>query len=110
MLHHDSGTTIHYSGSSSKENKDPNNPSITMGIAAMQTTFRLRKPIRVIRSARSEWKHARSVGCRYDGLYDITRESTKIYENAGRHMRFRLERCAGQLARPTKGERGIWRG
>lgn len=49
------------------------------------------------------------MGCRYDGLYEITRESVEMNENGGAYVRFRLERCAGQpeidVARTTKGEK-----
>jgi hypothetical protein len=108
-MDHDNGDTILYSGSGSKDNNDPVLPDITKDTAAMQTAHRLQKPIRVIRSSRSDWKYAPTIGCRYDGLYKIVKQTTPKNENGGAYVRFELKREENQpdydLSRPTADEK-----
>jgi len=105
----DRGTTLLYSGSNSHTNTNPTDPEISANTAAMITSHRLQNPIRVIRSYRSDWEHAPTVGFRYDGLYRITQYRIQHNTLGGAYYRFKLERLSGQpdmvFDRPNAKER-----
>ena len=103
------GDVLYYSGSGTS-NRDPNNAVLTSDTQALRTSFERNLPIRVIRSSKSEWKHAPPIGCRYDGLYRIVEEDVNaINKHGGAYIRFKLRRLANQpaydLSRPTAQER-----
>jgi hypothetical protein len=105
----DRGTTLLYSGSNSHTNTNPTEPEVSANTAAMITSHRLQNPIRVIRSYRSDWEHAPTVGFRYDGLYRITQYRIQHNTLGGAYYRFKLERLSGQpdmvFDRPNAKER-----
>ena len=105
----DDGEIIHYSGSDSHENTDPETPRISASTEAMRKANQLRKVIRVIRSSRGNWSGVPTVGFRYDGLYRITREHIKKNLKGGAYIRFTLKRESNQppidFGRPTRREK-----
>lgn len=104
-MDHDRGDNLYYSGSNSHENKDPNNAVISHDTQAMRTSHRRTLPIRVIRSHKSDWENAPSLGLRYDGLYRIIEEQERLNPNGGAYIRFKLVRLGNQppmdLSQPT---------
>jgi hypothetical protein len=104
-MDHDAGDTIYYSGSNSKDNKDPVTPVISTKTKALLSSTR---PIRVIRSSRSEWKYAPTIGFRYDGLYRLVEQQLRSNDYGGAYIRVKLERESGQppydRTRPTRAE------
>ncbi|KAF2420540.1 hypothetical protein EJ08DRAFT_598301 [Tothia fuscella] len=108
-LDEDRGHVLFYSGSNSHSNRDPRNPNITKATESMRKSHRLHKDIRLFRSSGSGWGGAPVCGLRYDGLYRITNESTKLNAHGGAYIRFRLERQGNQdpidRSRPNAQER-----
>lgn len=105
----DRGDVILYSDSKAKENTNPKRPSVSGSTEAMRRSHRLRKPLRVLRSAGVDSKWAPSVGLRYDGLYLVTDIETRHNSLGGAYYRFKLEREQGQQPidryRPTMDEK-----
>ena len=96
---------LHYSGSGSLENTDPDNPKETGGTAALQASALAKTPTRVIRGKSKKKASAPKEGFRYDGLYQVVSQIQLINKKGGAYLRFKLERVASQpsinKARPT---------
>ena len=105
----DYGDRLYYSGSQSHDNTDPNTPVLSNATKALQRSRENGKVVRVLRASGGESYYCPSVGLRYDGLYQVGREETKINRRGGAYLRFRLERVAGQppidRSRPTVAEK-----
>ncbi|KAL8648646.1 MAG: hypothetical protein Q9210_004872 [Variospora velana] len=87
----DEGDTIQYCGTSGEEDKP------TAFTERMLESFRLTKPVRVLRSAGLAGKHSnyRPVkGIRYDGIYHVT--GYELLDKGTSMYRFTLVRCPGQ--------------
>jgi hypothetical protein len=104
----DRGDTLFYSGSDSHDNTDHIHPKVSDKTQALQTSYKLGKSIRVIRSFRCPWSGAPRAGYRYDGLYTIRDETVRHNSKNGAYLRFKLERNSDQppidLSRPTARE------
>ncbi|TID23563.1 hypothetical protein E2P81_ATG03128 [Venturia nashicola] len=112
-LDEDRGDTILYSGSGKgSEDNTTDTPVVTRATRAMQTAHTLGNTIRVIRSSRSDWRHAPEIGFRYDGLYRISRVLTSTNNHGGAYIRFELNRLATEppynFSRPTSAERKLY--
>ena len=105
----DHGDRLYYSGSRSHDNTDPDVPVLSDATKALQRSRENGKVVRVLRAAAGDSRLSPSVGLRYDGLYRVEREETKLNKKGGAYLRFRLERVAGQpsidRSRPTVAER-----
>jgi hypothetical protein len=81
---------------------------------AMLNAMTLKRPVRVLRSAKAKSVYAPAEGIRYDGLYSVTEK--QVVDESYAMMRFKLVRCAGQQEvrwkgdgiRPTSMEREKW--
>lgn len=107
----DQGDTIYYSGSQALENIDPQVPIISAYTEAMRLSFQLRRSVRVLRSSRNSSRFSPAKGLRYDGLYTIVGEDTRLNVHGGAYIRFRLERNTNQpdidTTRPTAAEQRL---
>lgn len=104
----DRGDILYYCGSHSLVNKDPTTPTKSSYTEALRHSSRTKRPVRVLRSSRSNSPWSPSHGIRYDGLYVVTGEEIKHNAWGGAYARFRMDRIAKQPAidmnRPTKEE------
>lgn len=104
----DRGDTLYYCGSHSLVNKDPTTPIKSTYTDALRHSIGTKKPVRVLRSSRSNSPWSPTHGIRYDGLYVVTGEETKRNSLGGAYARFRMDRITKQPAidmkRPTKEE------
>lgn len=107
----DRGDILYYCGSHSLVNKDPTTPAKSSYTEALRHSSGTKRPVRVLRSSRSNSPWSPSHGIRYDGLYVVTGEETKHNVWGGAYARFRMDRIAEQPAidmnRPTKEEVGL---
>ena len=87
---------LHYSGSGSLENTDPDNPKETGGTAALQASALAKTPTRVIRGKSKKKASAPKEGFRYDGLYQVVSQTQLINKKGGAYLQFKLERVAAQ--------------
>lgn len=104
----DRGDILYYCGSHSLVNKDPTTPIKSCYTNALRHSIGTKRPVRVLRSARSNSPWSPSHGIRYDGLYVVTGEETKRNTLGGAYARFRMDRIVKQpaidMTRPTKEE------
>lgn len=104
----DRGDIMYYCGSHSLVNKDPKSPTKSSYTEALRHSSRTKRPVRVLRSSRSNSPWSPSHGIRYDGLYVVTGEETKHNMLGGAYARFRMDRITKQpqidMNRPTKEE------
>ncbi|KAL9100123.1 MAG: hypothetical protein Q9163_004466 [Psora crenata] len=111
-LDKDYGETLYYSGSNSQSNTDPRNPVITYATKALRLSYTECRPIRVLRSGKSNSQYAPTKGLRYDGLYSITREDIEENNKGGAYLRFKLQRNGGQrdidASRPNAREKEVF--
>ncbi|KAL8825097.1 MAG: hypothetical protein Q9170_007929, partial [Blastenia crenularia] len=87
----DEGERIEYCGTSGEANKP------TAYTERMLESFRLKQPVRVLRSAGLAGKtnqYRPAKGLRYDGVYDVT--GYELLDKGTSMYRFTLKRCAGQ--------------
>ncbi|KAI1392511.1 PUA-like domain-containing protein [Hypoxylon trugodes] len=98
-LDNDRGETLHYSGSGSHENGDRMKPApSTIGMKALKTSLRTRKPVRVLRAGGSSRANRwlPRCGLRYDGLYQVTALRECKNRKGGLYEQFTLVREPGQ--------------
>lgn len=104
----DRGDILYYCGSHSLVNKDPKTPTKSSYTEALRHSSRTKRPVRVLRSSRSNSPWSPSHGIRYDGLYVVTGEETKHNMWGGAYARFRMDRIMKQppidMTRPTNEE------
>lgn len=104
----DRGDTLYYCGSHSIDNKNPTTPKNSCYTEALRHSIGTKKPVRVLRSSRSNSPWSPTHGIRYDGLYVVTGEEMKRNYLGGAYVRFRMDRITKQPAidmnRPTKEE------
>lgn len=104
----DRGDILYYCGSNSLDNKDPATPTKSNYTEALRKSSRTKRPVRVLRSSRSNSPWSPSHGIRYDGLYVVTGEEIKHNKWGGAYARFRMDRIMEQpaidMSRPTKEE------
>ena len=109
----DRGDILYYCGSHSLVNKNPTTPTKSPYTDALRHSIETKKPVRVLRSSRSNSPWSPSHGIRYDGLYVVTGEETKHNNLGGAYARFRMDRIMKQPAidmnRPTKEEVDLYK-
>ncbi|ROW11423.1 hypothetical protein VMCG_01249 [Cytospora schulzeri] len=93
----DRGDIIYYSNPGSRDNKDPENLSKSIGRRYLDRSLLSGRPVRVLRAAKCS-AYAPAVGIRYDGLYVVKARESPFRHNAegGAYTRYVLERVPGQ--------------